>query len=167
MKIGILLAGLAFLSLNSSLAQITPNKPASKAPSETIVDIIAHGTHFKKLLAALKVTGLDKTLSSTGLFTLFAPSDAAFAKIPKATLDQLMANKTLLEKILLYHVVAGKLTVADLIKQQTVKTAEGTTVQISNIKNILRINKSRMAKAGVQASNGTIYVIGLLLVPKN
>jgi uncharacterized surface protein with fasciclin (FAS1) repeats len=161
MKIGILGAGLVVLALGTSQAQTSP-----LAPAGNIVDIIGKGLHFKKLFAALKTTGLDKTLSGKGLFTLFAPSDAAFNKLPKATLNELLGNKILLTKILLYHVVPGKLSSADLIGRKTIKTAEGSSVQISNLKNILRVNKSRMAKSGVEASNGEIYVINLLLVPK-
>jgi uncharacterized surface protein with fasciclin (FAS1) repeats len=162
MKISSLFAGLVVLALSATQAQTSQ----VKLPSDTIVDIIAKGVHFKRLSAALKSTGLDKTLAGTGPFTLFAPSDAAFNKIPKATLDQLLANKVLLTKILLYHVVPGKFTTADLVKRQSIKTAEGTTVNISNLKNVLRVNKARMAKSGVEASNGEIHVIGLLLIPK-
>ena len=161
MKIGILSAALAVLALSASQAQTS-----SLAPTGNIIDIISKGVHFKKLYAALKLTGLDKTLSGKGLYTLFAPSDAAFNKIPKATLNELLGNKTLLTKILLYHVVPGKLSSEELIKTKTIKTAEGTTVLISNLKNVLRVNKSRMSKSGVEASNGKIYVINLLLVPK-
>ena len=161
MKIGILSAALAVLALSTSQAQTS-----SLAPTGNIVEIISKGIHFKKLYAALKLTGLDKTLSGKGLYTLFAPSDAAFNKIPKATLNELLGNKTLLTKILLYHVVPGKLSSEELIKTKTIKTAEGTTVLISNLKNVLRVNKSRMSKSGVEASNGKIYVINLLLVPK-
>jgi uncharacterized surface protein with fasciclin (FAS1) repeats len=161
MKIGILGAGLVVLTLGTSHAQTSP-----LAPTGNIAQIISKGIHFKKLSAALKLTGLDKTLSGKGLYTLFAPSDAAFNKIPKATLSELLGNKTLLTKILLYHVVPGKLSSADLIGRKTIKTAEGTEIIITNLKNVLRVNKSRMAKAGVEASNGEIYVINLLLVPK-
>jgi uncharacterized surface protein with fasciclin (FAS1) repeats len=161
MKIGILGAGLVVLTLGTSHAQTSP-----LAPTGNIAQIISKGIHFKKLSAALKLTGLDKTLSGKGLYTLFAPSDAAFNKIPKATLSELLANKILLTKILLYHVVPGKLSSQDLINAKTIKTAEGTEIIITNLKNVLRVNKSRMAKAGVEASNGEIYVINLLLVPK-
>ncbi len=161
MKISILSAGLVVLAISTSNAQTSP-----VAPTGSIVDIISKGVHFKKLYAALKLTGLDKTLSGKGLYTLFAPSDAAFNKLPKATLNELLGNKILLTKILLYHVVPGQLSSADLIGRKTIKTAEGTTVQISNLKNVIRVNKSRMAKSGVEASNGVIYVINLLLVPK-
>ena len=161
MKIGILGAGLVILVLGTSQAQTNP-----LAPTGNIAQIISKGVHFKKLYAALKLTGLDKTLSGKGLYTLFAPSDAAFNKLPKATLNELLGNKTLLTKILLYHVVPGKLSSADLISAKKIKTAEGTQISITNLKNVLRVNKSRMAKSGVEASNGEIYVINLLLVPK-
>jgi uncharacterized surface protein with fasciclin (FAS1) repeats len=161
MKIGILGAGLVVMILGTSHAQTSP-----LAPTGNIAQIISKGTHFKKLSAALKLTGLDKTLSGKGLYTLFAPSDAAFNKIPKATLNELLANKILLTKILLYHIVPGKLSSADLIGRKTIRTAEGTEIIITNLKNVLRVNKSRMAKSGVEASNGEIYVINLLLVPK-
>ncbi len=161
MKIGILGAGLVVLALGTSQAQTSP-----LAPTGNIAQIISKGVHFKKLYAALKLTGLDKTLSGKGLYTLFAPSDAAFNKFPKATLNELLGNKILLTKILLYHVVPGKLSSEDLIKAKKIKTAEGSEISITNLKNVLRVNKSRMAKSSVEASNGEIYVIGLLLVPK-
>lgn len=166
MKIGILGAGLAVLALSILAVGTSHAQTSPLAPTGNIAQIISKGVHFKKLFAALKLTGLDKTLSGKGLYTLFAPSDAAFNKIPKATLNELLGNKILLTKILLYHLVPGKLSSEDLIKTKTIKTAEGTTVLISNLKNVLRVNKSRMAKSGVEASNGKIYVIGLLLVPK-
>ena len=163
MKFKFLFAGLLAITLAFGIGQA--QKTTSLQPSETIVDIINKGKHFTKLAAALKFTGLDKTLSKKGLFTLFAPTNAAFDKIPKATLDQVLTNKVLLTKILLYHVVAGKFTTPDLLKLKTLKTAEGSDVKITNLKNVLRINRSRMAAKGVEATNGEIHVIGLLLIP--
>ena len=163
MKLKFLFAGLITTALAFGIGQA--QKTTSLQPSETIVDIINKGKHFTKLAAALKFTGLDKTLSQKGLFTLFAPTNAAFDKIPKATLDQVLTNKVLLTKILLYHVVAGKFTTPDLLKLKTLKTAEGSDVKITNLKNVLRINRSRMAAKGVEATNGEIHVIGLLLIP--
>ncbi len=162
MKIGILFAGLAVVAFGSSTAQT--NKPA--VVTQTIVDIINKGAHFTKLAAALKTTGLDKTLQGKGPFTLFAPTNAAFDKIPKATMTQVLASKELLTKILSYHVLTEKLTTTELLKRQTMKSLEGTNLSVTNVKNVLRVNKSRMVKTGVEATNGTIYVIGLLLVPK-
>ena len=163
MKFKFLFAGLLAITLAFGIGQA--QKTTSLQPSETIIDIINKGKHFTKLAAALKFTGLDKTLSKKGLFTLFAPTNAAFDKIPKATLDQVLTNKVLLTKILLYHVVAGKFTTPDLLKLKTLKTAEGSDVKITNVKNVLRINRSRMAAKGVEATNGEIHVIGLLLIP--
>ena len=163
MKLKFLFAGLITTALAFGIGQA--QKTTSLQPSETIIDIINKGKHFTKLAAALKFTGLDKTLSKKGLFTLFAPTNAAFDKIPKATLDQVLTNKVLLTKILLYHVVAGKFTTPDLLKLKTLKTAEGSDVKITNVKNVLRINRSRMAAKGVEATNGEIHVIGLLLIP--
>ena len=163
MKLKFLFAGLITTALAFGIGQA--QKTTSLQPSETIIDIINKGKHFTKLAAALKFTGLDKTLSKKGLFTLFAPTNAAFDKIPKATLDQVLTNKVLLTKILLYHVVAGKFTTPDLLKLKTLKTAEGSDVKITNLKNVLRINRSRMAAKGVEATNGEIHVIGLLLIP--
>lgn len=163
MKFKFLFAGLIATTLAFGIGQAQTT--SSLKPSETIVDIINNGKHFTKLAAALKFTGLDKILSRKGLFTLFAPTNAAFEKIPKATLDKVLTNKTLLTKILLYHVVAGKFTTPDLLKLKTLKTAEGSEVKITNVKNIVRINRSRMATKSVEATNGEIHVIGLLLIP--
>jgi uncharacterized surface protein with fasciclin (FAS1) repeats len=162
MKISIVFAGLVILALGATQAQTNQPKPVS----QTIVDIINKGTHFTKLAAALKSTGLDKILAGKGPYTVFAPTNAAFDKIPKATMTQVLTNKDLLTKILLYHVLPGKFSSAELIKRQTIKSAEGTTLNVTNVKNVLRVNKSRMVKTGVEATNGEIYVIGLLLVPK-
>ena len=117
MKFKFLFAGLLAITLAFGIGQA--QKTTSLQPSETIIDIINKGKHFTKLAAALKFTGLDKTLSKKGLFTLFAPTNAAFDKIPKATLDQVLTNKVLLTKILLYHVVTGKFTTPDLLKLKT------------------------------------------------
>jgi uncharacterized surface protein with fasciclin (FAS1) repeats len=162
-KTKVLFAALLAMTLGFGIVQA--QQSTLPKPSETILEIINKGKHFTKLAAALKLTGLDKILAGKGLYTLFAPSNAAFEKIPKATLDKLLTDKVVLTKILLYHLAAGKLGTAELLKMGSVKTAEGASLKFSNLKNIIRVNRSRMAAKGVDASNGEIHVIGLLLVP--
>ncbi|MBC7474951.1 MAG: fasciclin domain-containing protein, partial [Candidatus Sericytochromatia bacterium] len=98
-------------------------------------------------------------------FTVFAPTDAAFAKIPKATLDKLLKDKVALKKVLLYHVVAGKVTAKDVMKMSTGKTVEGDTVKITVKGKKVMINNANVTKADIKTSNGLIHVIDTVLMP--
>ncbi len=146
---------LTTLSLGSAFAQTTG----------TVADIVSKDPQFSTLLTALKAAGLDKTLAGTGPFTVFAPTNAAFAKIPKATLTALLKNKAQLTKVLTYHVVAGKVMAADVMKLKTAKTLEGDSVKISVMGKTVEIDKSKVTKADMAASNGVVHVIDTVLMP--
>jgi uncharacterized surface protein with fasciclin (FAS1) repeats len=139
---------------------------ASKAAD--IVDTAVAAGSFKTLVAAVKAADLVGTLKSPGPFTVFAPTDAAFKKLPKGTLASLLKpeNKDKLVKILTYHVVPGKVMAADLAGKTTaVATVEGSKVQV-NGRHGVRVNDAHVVKADIVADNGVIHVIDKVLLPK-
>jgi len=137
------------------------------APAElgTIVDIAAGTDGFATLVAAVTAAGLVETLSGEGPFTVFAPTDAAFAALPAGVLDALLLpeNKEILVKILTYHVVAGKVMAAD-VTDGDVATVEGQTVKLSTM-NGVTVNGANVTAADVEASNGVIHVIDAVILP--
>jgi uncharacterized surface protein with fasciclin (FAS1) repeats len=140
--------------------------PAVQADShKDIVDTAVAAGSFKTLAAALQAAGLVDTLKGKGPFTVFAPTDEAFAKIPKAALDALIADKAKLTKVLTYHVVAGKVMAADVVKLKEAKTVEGQMVKIGAASGVM-INNAKVVKADVEASNGVIHVIDTVLMPQ-
>ena len=158
------LAALAFLVL-SGCTGMTAETSAPMSGSKDIVDTAVAAGSFKTLVGAVKQAGLVDTLKGKGPFTLFAPTDEAFAKIPKDKLDAILADKALLTKILTYHVVAGKVLAAD-VKPGAVKTVEGGDLTISVSGGIVMVNQAKVIKTDVMASNGVIHVIDAVLIPK-
>jgi uncharacterized surface protein with fasciclin (FAS1) repeats len=137
-------------------------------PSKDIVDTAVSAGSFKTLTAALEAAGLVETLKGKGPFTVFAPTDAAFAKLPEGTLKSLLmpANKKKLKDILTYHVVAGNVKAADVIKLSSAKTLNGQSVTIKVVGGKVLINGATVVKADIAATNGTIHVIDTVLMPK-
>jgi uncharacterized surface protein with fasciclin (FAS1) repeats len=136
--------------------------------AQTIVDVAAGNPDFSTLVTALKAAGLDKTLAGTGPFTVFAPNNAAFNKIPKADLDALLANKAELTKVLTYHVVSGKVAAADVMRMdgKMAKTVEGSDLKVSIKGPNVEINNATVIKADIGASNGVIHGVDTVLMPK-
>ncbi|MBF6594293.1 MAG: fasciclin domain-containing protein [Thermaceae bacterium] len=162
MKLRLLLvvAGLALAAFGLVNAQ------TSMTSKETIAQIVAKDPQFSTLLTALKAAGLDKTLGEKGPFTVFAPTNEAFAKIPKATLDALLKDKAQLTKVLTYHVVAGKVMAADVVKLKEAKTLEGSPIMIDVMGNVVELNKTtKVTKTDIEAENGVIHVIDTVLMP--
>jgi transforming growth factor-beta-induced protein len=145
--------------LNSAIAA----KPTTPG---TVVDIAAGNPNFSTLVAAVKAAGLAETLSSKGPFTVFAPTNEAFAALPKGTLETLLKpeNRKLLQKVLTYHVVSGDLMAKDL-RSGKVATVEGNPVAVQVSKNGVKVNDVNVIKADVDASNGVIHVIDKVLLP--
>ena len=137
-------------------------------PSKDIVDTAVSAGSFKTLTAALDAAGLVETLKGKGPFTVFAPTDQAFAKLPEGTLKSLLmpANKQKLAAILTYHVVAGNVKAADVIKLRSAKTLNGQSVTIKVVGGKVLINGATIVKADIAATNGTIHVIDTVLMPK-
>ena len=130
-----------------------------------IADTAAAAGSFKTLAAALQAAGLVDTLKGKGLFSVFAPTDEAFAKIPKADLDGLIADEAKLTRVLTYHVVAGRVMASDVVKLKDAKTVEGQMVKIDASDGVT-INNAKVAKADVEASNGVIHVIDTVILPQ-
>lgn len=132
-----------------------------------IVDTAVAAGSFHTLVAAVKAAGLVDTLKSAGPFTVFAPTDEAFAKLPAGTVEMLLKpeNKGKLVKILTYHVVAGNVTANDVVKLKSAKTVQGGSLKI-NAKGGVMINNAKVVKADIMTSNGVIHVIDTVLLPK-
>ncbi|MGB5973276.1 MAG: fasciclin domain-containing protein [Nodosilinea sp.] len=129
-----------------------------------IVDTAVNAGSFTTLVTAVKAAGLVDTLKGKGPFTLFAPNDEAFAKLPQGTVDGLLKDTDKLKKILTYHVVSGKVMAADVSKMTSATTVEGSDVKI-DASNGVKINKSTVTTADVAADNGVIHVIDTVLMP--
>ena len=142
-----------------------PDPTPPPAAAKTIVDVAKQAGSFKTLLAAVEAAGLVETLSGAGPFTVFAPTDEAFAKIPKADLDALIADKAKLTAVLTYHVVSGKVMAKDVGALKSAKTVQGGEVAIDTTKGV-KIDSATVVKADIEASNGVIHVIDTVLMPK-
>ena len=130
-----------------------------------IVDTAVAAGSFNTLATALKAAGLVETLKGKGPFTVFAPTDDAFKKLPAGTLEKLLADKAQLTKVLTYHVVSGKVMAADVVKLTEAKTVEGSSVKIAVRDGKVKVNDSNVVKTDVGASNGVIHVIDTVLLP--
>ncbi|MFC3831377.1 MULTISPECIES: fasciclin domain-containing protein [Deinococcus] len=138
----------------------------STVPSgTTIAGVVSNDPNFSTLLAAVQAAGLVETLSGPGPFTVFAPTNAAFAKIPQADLDALLNDREKLRAVLLYHVVPGRVTAAQVMNLTTAKTVNGANVNVSMMGSSVMINDSTVTQADIRASNGVIHVIDTVLMP--
>lgn len=154
-------------STKQHVTYVSDKAPAAKEAAKDIVDTAVAAGSFKTLAAALKAGGLIEALKSEGPFTVFAPTDEAFAKLPKGTVEDLLKpeNKDKLVAILKYHVVAGKVTAADVVKLNAAKTLNGQEVKI-DAKSGVKVNDSKVVKADIITKNGVIHVIDTVLLPK-
>ena len=132
--------------------------------AQDIVDTAVKAGNFKTLVTAVKAAGLVETLKGPGPFTVFAPTDAAFAKVPKDKLDALLADKAALSKVLTYHVVPAAVMAKD-VKPGMVKTVEGSELKLSTSGGVM-VNDAKVVTADVKASNGVIHAIDTVLMPK-
>jgi uncharacterized surface protein with fasciclin (FAS1) repeats len=153
------------LALAVTAALFTASPVRADAPG-TIVEVAAGAPQFSTLVTAVKAAGLAATLSGTGPFTVFAPTNDAFAKLPAGTVDSLLKpeNVAKLKAILLYHVVPGTVKSTDL-KNGNVVTAEGQPVKVDLSGSSPRINDAAVTKADIPASNGVIHAIDTVLIP--
>jgi uncharacterized surface protein with fasciclin (FAS1) repeats len=139
------------------------------AQGKDIVDTAVAAGSFKTLAKALTAAGLVDTLKGPGPFTVFAPTDEAFAKLPPGTLEALLKpeNKAKLTRILTYHVVAGKVTAADAAKLTSAKAVSGDSLTIAAHGGTVSVDKAHVTKADIAASNGVIHVIDAVVLPKD
>lgn len=141
---------------------------AGSAQKDIVATAAAAGT-FNTLATALKAAGLDDTLKGKGPFTVFAPTDEAFSKLPAGTVESLLKpeNKEKLRAILLYHVVPGDVTAAKVVKLSSAKTVNGQDLKLKVNDGTVMVNDAKVVKADVLASNGVIHVIDSVLLPKD
>ncbi len=155
LRIPVVLAGAAALAM------------ISQASAADLVDTAAAG-QFNTLVAAAKAAGLVDTLKGPGPFTIFAPTDEAFAKLPPGTVEDLLKpeNKNRLQKILTYHVVAGQVSAEDVAKLHSAKTLEGGSLSIHTGDDGVKVNNAHVITTNIAASNGLIHVIDTVLLPE-
>ena len=146
-------------------ALAVPASAASAAGGKNIVETAAGNPQFSTLVSLVEKAGLAETLSGKGPYTVFAPTNAAFAKVPKKTLNMLASNKAMLKKVLLYHVIPGRLPASKVVKMKSATTAEGAKVQFSVRGKSAFVNESKIAKTDINCSNGIIHVINAVLIP--
>ncbi|MBD2255007.1 fasciclin domain-containing protein [Nostoc parmelioides] len=130
-----------------------------------IVDTAVSAGSFNTLVAAVQAAGLVDTLKGTGPFTVFAPTDEAFSKLPAGTVDALLQDIPQLTKILTYHVVSGKVLAADVVNLDSAPTVEGSNVRIDASNGGVKINDATVTTPDVEADNGVIHVIDTVLIP--
>ncbi|UCH29956.1 MAG: fasciclin domain-containing protein [Myxococcales bacterium] len=158
------------LALSGCAKDAPQASTAASAPAEpNIVAVAAGAGQFNTLVAAVKAADLVETLQSPGPFTVFAPTDEAFAKLPAGTVDSLLLpeNKSQLTAILKYHVVAGEVRAADVVKLTSDNTVEVQPDSITASGSVVRVNAAHVIKDDVMASNGVIHVIDTVLIPSS
>ena len=159
--------GIARTALAAAIASLLTAAPLA-AQGRDIVDTAVAAGQFKTLAAALTAAGLVPTLKGPGPFTVFAPTDDAFAKLPKGTVEDLLKpeNKAKLTAILTYHVVPGRVMAADVAAMKSAKTVQGGGLTILTKGDAVMVDAARVAKTDITASNGVIHVIDTVLMPK-
>ena len=156
------------LALAVGVATATAGRATTAGPKmgeRNLVETAIAAGQFKTLASLIQKAGLAGTLEGKGPFTVFAPTDAAFAKVSKATLASLAKNKAKLRAVLLYHVVKGKVTAAQAMKLHSAKTLEGKSISIRASRGKVIVGGATVVKANVLASNGVIHVINKVLIP--
>ena len=159
MRRSMLFTALTAFALTTPTAILAQNDPGD------IVDVAVAAGTFETLVAAVQAAGLVDVLKGEGPFTVFAPTDEAFARLPEGTVASLLANPEALAEILTYHVVAGKVMAADVLGLTSAATVQGDALAISAANGIVRINDATVVAADVEASNGVIHVIDTVLIP--
>ena len=150
------------------LAVAASGRTVVRAETRDVVDTAVAAGSFKTLAKALDAAGLVTTLKGAGPFTVFAPTDEAFAKLPAGTLETLLKpeNKEKLRRILTYHVVSGKVMASDAMKLQSAKAVSGDTITVKAQNGVVHVDNATVTSADVTASNGVIHVIDSVILPK-
>lgn len=159
---------LAFLGMLALLAAFIPGKSgtAGQAAQMDIVETAISAGQFSTLVTALEAGDLKATLQGKGPFTVFAPTDAAFAKLPPGTLEALLKDKSKLQAILTYHVVPGKVMAKDVVGLSSAKTVNGKSFKIQQNGGAVMVDNAKVVKTDIGASNGVIHVIDTVLIPE-
>jgi uncharacterized surface protein with fasciclin (FAS1) repeats len=149
-----------------TLGAVASSASAPHKPAKNIVQTAVAAGQFKTLTKLVKEAGLAGALQAKGPYTVFAPTDAAFTKVPKATLAALAKDQAKLRAVLLYHVAKGKLTAAKVVKLQSIKTLNGQSLKVRVSHGTVRVGGARVIKTDIGASNGVIHVINKVLIPR-
>jgi len=159
--------GLAACKQEQPATTETPAPAVAEAPAMNIVEVASSAGSFNTLVAAVKAAGLVETLSGPGPFTVFAPTDEAFAKLPAGTVDDLLKpeNKEQLVKVLTYHVVPGQVMAADVVTLTSATTVQGQNLSIDTSSGV-KVNNANVVQTDIAASNGVIHVIDTVLLPQ-
>jgi uncharacterized surface protein with fasciclin (FAS1) repeats len=157
--------GMTKFAWASALVVVLTSGLRVQAADKDIVETAKAAGSFNTLLTAATKAGLVDTLKSDGPFTLFAPTDEAFARVPKATLDALLQDKARLKEVLLYHVVSGNVMAADAVKLDSAKTVQGQPIRINAGGGKVMINNAQVVQPDIKTSNGVIHVIDAVLLP--
>jgi len=160
------LAGLGIAAVAGVLVVSAATSAEKAATKKDIVDTAVAAGSFKTLVTAVKVAGLVDTLKGDGPFTVFAPTDEAFAKLPKGAIESLLKDKEKLASVLTYHVVSGKVMAADAAKLDSAKTVQGGSLTIETEGGKVKINDATVAKADIVCTNGVIHVVDTVLMPE-
>lgn len=155
------------IGLVAALVTFAGSKATAQAPAKDIVDTAVAAGSFTTLAKALQAADLVETLKGKGPFTVFAPTDEAFAKLPAGTLEDLLKpeNKSKLQRILTYHVVAGKVGSAQVVKMSSAKAVSGDSITIKTSGKTVMVDNATVVKADIPASNGVIHVIDTVILP--
>ena len=158
----------ALVALVAVTASFSATVAKAETAGKTIVEIAAGAEDFSTLVAAVKAAELVDVLSSKGPFTVFAPTNEAFAKLPKGTVESLLKpeNKDKLIAVLKYHVVPGKVMAKDVVKVDSAKTAQGSSVTVTVEGKTVKVDNAKVVKTDIEASNGVIHVIDTVIIPE-
>jgi uncharacterized surface protein with fasciclin (FAS1) repeats len=161
-----LISSAIILSLIITSSLVAGDHHEKKGSDKDIVTIAVESGNFNTLAKALTETGLVEALQGDGPFTVFAPTDEAFDKLPEGTIEALLKDKETLKTILLYHVVSGKVTSKEVVNLNTAETLAGKNIKIEVKDGSVMINDSKVTTADVMASNGVIHIIDTVLIPE-
>jgi uncharacterized surface protein with fasciclin (FAS1) repeats len=158
---------LHMLAIGTAVLGVVVGVSSAPAPTKDLVDTAVAAGSFTTLAKALEAAGLVETLKGPGPFTVFAPTDEAFAKLPAGTLETLLRpeNKEKLRRILTYHVVSGRIMAADVVKLHSAKAVSGDTIAIATHGGGVTVDNAHVVKTDIAATNGVIHVIDAVLLP--
>jgi len=158
--------GLLLAVLTISVLMFASTDYMSRMGKKSIVETAVSAGQFNTLVTALKAADLVEVLSGPGPFTVFAPTDDAFAKLPKGTVEALLKNKDQLKAVLTYHVVAGKVMASDVVNLNSVKTVNGQKIAIKVKSGTVMVDNAKVVMTDIECSNGVIHVIDAVILPK-
>lgn len=163
--LSILLLSISLIATASAECKSCATEVANNKSGKTIVEVASGAGTFNTLLAVAEAAGLVDTLNGKGPFTVFAPTDEAFAKLPEGTVESLLNDKEKLSQILLYHVVPGKMKAAEVVTKSSLKSVQGSPIALTVKNGKVKVNNANVSATDIEASNGVIHVIDAVIMP--